>query len=283
MEKKDKYTIEDLLELMAFLRSENGCSWDKEQTHESIKHNVVEEAYEVVDTISDNDPVAMADELGDLLLQIAFHSQMANEKGEFDFNDVLKNICDKLISRHTHLFGSEASQKEIKYSTAENVINLWEINKKKEKNQKSQTQAMKEISRSYPALIKAYKIQKKAKQVGFDWDDPKDVLDKVYEEIEELKQVTIESQSEMDFKVVEEELGDLLFSVVNFSRFIKVDPEVALDRANEKFIRRFEKVEEEFRRQGRDMLNTPLKELDEVWDSVKLQEKLQEKSQEKSK
>ena len=277
MKKKDKYTIEDLLELMAFLRSENGCPWDKEQTHESIKHNVVEEAYEVVDTITDNDPVAMADELGDLLLQIVFHSQMAKEKGEFDFSDVLKNICDKLISRHTHLFGSEASQKESEYSTPDKVIDLWEINKKKEKNQNSQTQAMKEISRAYPALIKAYKIQKKAKQAGFDWDNPEDVLNKVYEEIEELKQVTIESQSEMDFKVVEEELGDLLFSVVNFSRFMKVDPEVALDRANKKFIKRFEKVEEEFCKQGRDMLETPLKELDEVWNKVKLDEKSQEK------
>jgi len=275
MKKKDKYTIQDLLELMALLRGENGCPWDKEQTHESIKHNIVEEAYEVVDTISDNDAVAMADELGDLLLQIVFHSQMAKEKGEFDFNDVLKNICDKLISRHTHLFGEEAGQKDTKYSTPENVIDLWELNKKKEKNQKSQTQAMKEISRAYPALIKAYKIQKKAAQAGFDWDDPKDVLDKVYEEIDELKQVTLDNKSEMDFKVVEEELGDLLFSVVNYSRFMKVDPEVALDRANKKFIGRFEKVEIEFAKQGRNMLETPLEELDEVWDKVKLQEREQ--------
>jgi len=274
MKKKEKYTIEDLLELMAFLRSDNGCPWDKEQTHESIKHNVVEEAYEVVDTISDNDPVAMADELGDLLLQIVFHSQMAKEKDEFDFDDVLKNICDKLISRHTHLFGDEAGQKQTKYSTSEKVIDLWEKNKKKEKNQKTQTQAMKEISRAYPALIKAYKIQKKAGQAGFDWDDPEDVLEKVYEEINELKQVTIENKSEIDFKVVEEELGDLLFSVVNFARFMKIDPEVALDRANNKFIGRFEKVEQEFTRQGRSMLETPLKELDEVWDEVKKQEKL---------
>jgi len=274
MKKKEKYTIEDLLELMAFLRSDKGCPWDKEQTHDSIKHNIVEEAYEVVDTISDNDPVAMADELGDLLLQIVFHSQMAKEKDEFDFDDVLKNICDKLISRHTHLFGNEAGQIETKYSTSEKVIDLWETNKKKEKNQKTQTQAMKEISRAYPSLIKAYKIQKKAGQAGFDWEDPGDVLDKVYEEIEELRQVTLENKSEIELKVVEEELGDLLFSVVNFSRFIKVDPEVALDRANKKFIRRFEKVEEEFTRQGRSMLEIPLEELDEVWDEVKKQEKL---------
>ena len=273
MKKKEKYTIEDLLDLMAFLRSENGCPWDREQTHESIKHNIVEEAYEVVDTIEDNNPVALADELGDMLLQIVFHSQMAKEAGDFVFDDVLKNICDKLISRHSHLFGKEAADKESRYNTPENVIDLWEKNKRGEKNQKTQTQAMKEISRAFPSLIKAYKIQKKAGQAGFDWDNPEDVLDKIYEETDELKAATLSRVEKTDFKKAQEELGDLLFSVVNYSRFIGVDPEVALDLANKKFINRFEKVEEEFRAMGRNMSQTPIKELDEVWDKVKKQEK----------
>lgn len=273
MQKKDSYTIEDLLELMDFLRSENGCPWDREQTHESIKHNLVEEAYEVVDTISDNNPTAMADELGDLLLQIVFHSRMAKENGDFDFDDVLKNICDKLISRHTHLFGEEAKQTKGGYGTPEKVIDLWEKNKRGEKNQKTHTQSMKEISRAYPSLVKAFKIQKKAKQAGFDWNNPEDAFKKIYEEADELKKATLYSRDDFDKAHAEEELGDLLFSVVNYSRFIGIDPETALDKANNKFIRRFEKVEDKFLNEGKNMADLPLEELDKVWNHVKHEEK----------
>jgi tetrapyrrole methylase family protein/MazG family protein len=304
MFKKEKYEIDDLLELMAFLRSENGCPWDREQTHDSIKHNVIEEAYEVVDAISSNDSGMLSDELGDLLLQVVFHSQMAKEANEFDFDDVVRNICEKLISRHTHLFGENkdsvkssedvtplvtpedyvspkspeegvariSTEDAISRLSAEDVISLWEKNKKKEKNQGSQAQSMKEIARALPALMRAYKIQKKAAQSGFDWDNIDDVTMKIHEELDEIKDAMKTSNVHERTGKVEMELGDLLFSVVNYARFLGVDPEVALDKSSNKFIRRFERVEQEFIDRKIDMKSTPLAELDEVWDWIKAED-----------
>jgi tetrapyrrole methylase family protein / MazG family protein len=268
MKLKEKYAMEDLIELMSILRSEQGCPWDREQTHESIKHNVVEEAYEVVDAITSEGPDRLADELGDLLMQVVFHSQMAREKGEFSFEDVLYHICTKLISRHTHLFGNDQG----KAGSAAEVLHLWEENKKKEKNQRSQTQAMKEVSRAFPALVRAQKIQKKASQSGFDWEDPKDVIQKIEEEILEIQQAfEIADPKERKCKV-EEEIGDLLFSVVNTARFAQVDSETALDQANRKFIRRFGKLENEYIAKGLAMKEASLEELDKVWNRIKAEE-----------
>lgn len=268
MFKKENYKIDDLLELMKFLRSENGCPWDREQTHDSIKHNVIEEAYEVVDAISSKDPGMLSDELGDLLLQVVFHSQMAKETDEFDFDDVVRSICEKLISRHTHLF----SENEDAAESPEDVVSLWEKNKKKEKNQGSQAQSMKEIARALPALMRAYKIQKKASQSGFDWDNIDDVTLKIHEELDEIKGAMRTSDPQERIAKVEMELGDLLFSVVNYARFLGVDPEIALDKSSNKFIRRFERVEQEFTNRNIDMKSSPLSELDEVWDRIKTED-----------
>ncbi len=272
---KEKYSMEDLLELMRFLRSEKGCPWDREQTHRSLRKNVVEEAYEVVDAIEAGIPERLADELGDLLLQIVFHTQIADEENEYRFSDVADHLCKKLISRHTHLFGEV---KDVAPSP-ENVAALWEKNKKKEKNQQKQTQAMKEIPRVLPALTRAYKIQKKARQVGFDWDDRKDVLAKLQEEIFEAEDAferekacgARDKESLRDH--VETEVGDLLFAAVNYARFLDVEPEIALEKANRKFMRRFEFVEEKIFAEGKKMEHMTLAELDRYWDEAKAEEK----------
>jgi len=272
---KDHYSIEDLLSLMAFLRSDKGCPWDREQTHQSIKKNVIEEAYEVVDAIDCDQPERLMDELGDLLLQAVFHSQMAAEAKDFDFAEVADHLCKKLISRHTHLFGAEKDEA----GSPEKVLALWEKNKKKEKNQQKQTQAMKEIPRVLPALQRAYKIQKKAKQVGFDWQERDDVLAKVKEEIAETEESfhKLESCEKKDYdecrREVELEIGDLLFAVVNYARFLDVEPEIALDKANRKFIRRFEFVEEKVLSEGKKMESLSLPELDDIWNDAKAAER----------
>lgn len=272
---KDHYSMEDLLALMKYLRSDAGCPWDREQTHQSIKKSVIEEAYEVVDAIDSKEPARMEDELGDLLLQVVFHAQMAGEAKTFDFSSVVDHLCKKLISRHSHLFGEKLDEA----GSPEKVLDLWERNKKTEKKHQNQTQAMKEIPRVLPALQRAYKIQKKAKQAGFDWDDRKDVLEKIREEADEVeiaaRQLDYcgnEESTELK-KNVEMEIGDLLFAVVNYARFMDVEPEIALDSANHKFIRRFEFVEKKVLSSGNKMEQTPLAELDRIWNEAKEAEK----------
>lgn len=272
---KDCYSMDDLLALMKFLRSEKGCPWDKEQTHQSIKKNVIEEAYEVVDAIDDGQPERLADELGDLLLQVIFHCQIASEKKAFDFAEVADHLSKKLISRHTHLFGEVLDEAD----SPEKVLALWEINKKNEKQQQKQTQAMNEIPRVLPSLQRAFKIQKKANHAGFDWADRKDVLAKIKEETDEVEAAAqvLEQCEKSDLqeykKEVEMEIGDLLFAVVNYARFLDVDPEIALDKANRKFIDRFEFVEEKVLSTGKRMEQMSLIELDRIWDEAKLSEK----------
>ncbi len=273
--KKERYTIDDLLRIMSFLRSEHGCPWDREQTHDSIKGNVVEEAYEVVEAIDGKDPDRIADELGDVLLQVVFHSQMASESGDFDFSIVVKKICDKLLSRHTHLFGGNGDSAD----TAESVIALWDRNKRKEKNHVSHSQAMKEVPGSFPALMRAHKIQKKAAGAGFDWKETADVAAKVEEEFAEVREAAAACSGGEGRgggggrEKVEDEIGDLFFAMVNYARFLHVDPELALDKANRKFIRRFEAVEGRIVSSGRDMKEMSLEELDSVWDEVKADER----------
>ena len=272
---KERYTIEELRALMAFLRSPEGCPWDREQTHDSIKKNLLEEAYEAIAAIDSEDPAKICDELGDVLMQVVFHAQMAIEQGSFDFDDVLSGICRKLISRHTHIFAGDSS------GTASEVLGLWEKNKKKEKGLKSQSQVLKDVPRTLPALQRSYKVQQKAAGVGFDWDDKQGPLEKIHEELSEITQAELETQaaveagvmtSEQAGRVIAGEVGDLLFATVNYARHLKVQPEMALSSSTEKFIRRFSAVEEMAIQQGLDLNEMSLTELDHLWDKVKAEQ-----------
>ena len=255
---KERYNMEDLLEIVALLRDpENGCPWDKVQTHTSIRKNFIEETYEVADAIDLADASLLCEELGDVLLQVALHTRMEEEQGAFTFGDVCTGICKKLIFRHPHVFG------EVSVSGTGEVLSNWEELKRKEKGQATNTDALEAVARSLPALWRAEKVQKKAKKAGFDWPDVSGALDKLSEELEELKTAVAEGTN------VEEELGDLLFSAVNVSRFVKVDTEEALNGATDKFIGRFRKVEEEAARQGRALEGMSLAELDKLWEHAK--------------
>lgn len=272
---KERYTIDELRALMAFLRSPEGCPWDREQTHDSIKKNLLEEAYEAIDAIDSEDPARICDELGDVLMQVVFHAQMSAEHGSFDFDDVISGICRKLISRHTHIFAGDSS------GTASEVLGLWEKNKKKEKGLKSQSQVLKDVPRTLPALQRSYKVQQKAAGVGFDWDDKQGPLEKIHEELSEITQAELETQaaveagvmtSEQAGRVIAGEVGDLLFATVNYARHLKVQPEMALSSSTEKFIRRFSAVEEMAIQQGLDLNEMSLTELDHLWDKVKAEQ-----------
>lgn len=259
MELQEKYTIDDLLAIMARLREPDGCPWDRVQTHQSIKKSMIEETYEAIDALDFGDDKAFANELGDVLLQVVFHSQIAKERGAFDFSDVVTEICTKLITRHTHVFGEDNAGNE------EEALTNWEANKKKEKQIDTYTGVLKDVPKYLPALMRAEKIQKKASKFGFDWDNIDGVYEKLYEETEELKS----AQKEGNIDNIREEYGDLLFSVVNLGRFLDTDPETALTAASNKFISRFEKMEKKAGADGLDISKMTLKELDELWNCVK--------------
>ena len=261
MELKEKYTIDDLIAIMERLRQPDGCPWDRVQTHQSIKKSMIEETYEAIDALDFGDDKAFANELGDVLLQVVFHAQIAHERGAFDFTDIVTEICTKLITRHTHVFGEDNAGNE------EEALANWEKNKKKEKAIESYTGVLKDVPQYLPALMRAEKVQKKARGFGFDWDNIDDVYSKVYEEIEELKS----AQTENDEAHIREEYGDLLFSVVNLGRFLDTDPETALTAASNKFISRFEKLEKMAVDKGLDIAKMTLSELDELWNCVKSQ------------
>lgn len=254
-----KYTIDDLLDIMVKLRGENGCPWDKVQTHQSIKKSMIEECYEAIDALDSGNDHAFANELGDVLLQVVFHARIAEERGAFNFDDVVNEICTKLITRHTHVFGAD------KAVSAEEALGQWEKNKKKEKNLDSYTAMLKDVPHYLPALMRSEKIQKKAGSVGFDWQETEPVYDKVNEEIAELKEAAKTGNAER----IEEEYGDLLFSVVNLGRHLKVTPEIALTKASDKFIKRFEKMEAEAVKDNLDMAQLSLEELDKLWENSK--------------
>lgn len=256
---KSRYGIEDLLDIMKLLRSPDGCPWDREQTHESIKSSLIEETYEVIEAINKNDSELMCEELGDVLLQVVFHSQMAAEDGEFAFEDVVDGICKKLVERHPHVFG------EVKADTSEQVLSNWEDIKNKSKNRATATESMLSVPRELPALMRSQKLQKKAKKVGFDWDSVDGAMEKLEEETRELKEAIAHGNHDGCF----EELGDLLFSVVNVARFIDCDAEQALTGASDKFLSRFSQVEKLAEQRKIDMKNTSLEELDKLWDEVK--------------
>lgn len=254
---KDSYGVKDLEEIVRLLRAPGGCPWDAEQTHQSIRRNFLEEAYGAVEAIDEGSPEHLKEELGDVLLQVVFHALMEQEAGRFDLDAVADGICKKLIFRHPHVFG------EVSVSGTGEVLSNWEELKRKEKGQATNTDALEAVARSLPALWRAEKVQKKAKKAGFDWPDVSGALDKLSEELEELKTAVAEGTN------VEEELGDLLFSAVNVSRFVKVDTEEALNGATDKFIGRFRKVEEEAARQGRALEGMSLAELDKLWEHAK--------------
>jgi tetrapyrrole methylase family protein/MazG family protein len=269
---KDHYSIAELRTIMAFLRSDNGCPWDKVQTHDSIKKNLLEEAYEAIDAIESGDPGRMADELGDVLMQVVFHAQIASEKGEFDFDAVVSGICRKLISRHTHLFGSDRAD------TPEAVLDNWEKNKRREKGFASQSQVLKDVPRSLPALQRSYKVQQKAAQVGFDWESaegPRAKIDEELAEIEEAIRLTRNLTAagrltpEQAGREIAAEVGDLLFAVVNYARHLKVQPEMALTQATDRFIRRFTEMEILAAEDGVDLDERTPAELDALWEAVK--------------
>ena len=254
---KDSYNVQDLEEIVRILRAPGGCPWDAEQTHASIRRNFLEEAYEAVEAIDEQNPEHLKEELGDVLLQVLFHARMEQEAGRFGLDDVADGICKKLIFRHPHVFG------DVSVSGTGEVLTNWEELKRKEKGQATNTDALEAVARSLPALWRAEKVQKKAKKAGFDWPDISGALDKLSEELSELKQAVAQGTN------VEEELGDLLFSAVNVSRFLKADPEDALNGATDKFIGRFRKVEAQAAAQGRSMEGMTLEELDKLWECAK--------------
>jgi len=257
---KDRYEFSDLVDIMALLRSEKGCPWDREQTHESLKKYLIEETYEVLEAIDLKDKERLSEELGDLLLQIVFHARIAAEEGTFDIGDVISGICRKMVLRHTHVFGNDRAD------TPDEVLDNWEAIKKKEKGMNDHTSVLKGVPSNLPSLMRSYKVQQKAAQVGFDWDDIEDVIRKVDEEIQELKDVYKSKNVER----ITDEMGDVFFALVNLSRFLRIQPELALTRTINKFIARFEYIEKESAKAGKKLEEMSLPEMDELWNKAKI-------------
>ena len=254
-----KYTIEDLKNIIIKLRAENGCPWDRVQTHESMKRAMIEETYEALEALEKQDDKAFANELGDCLLQIVFHARIAEERGAFNFDDVLAEICQKLIDRHTHVFGDDAASNETQ------ALDVWEKSKKNEKKLKSFTETLLDVPTNFPSLIRAEKVQNKAKACGFDWDDTEGARKKVFEELEEIKN----AEASKNQQEIEEEYGDFLFAAVNMGRFLKVDPEMSLKAATDKFINRFSKMEKLSKEKNLELDKLTLEEMDSLWNEVK--------------
>ncbi|MEM8771154.1 MAG: nucleoside triphosphate pyrophosphohydrolase [Pseudomonadota bacterium] len=254
---KAERAIIALIDVMAKLRApEGGCPWDLEQNFRTIAPYTIEEAYEVADAIERNDMASLKDELGDLLFQTVFHARMAEEEGLFDFADVAQSISDKMVRRHPHVF-SQADTR-----SAEEQTDAWEEQKADERKAKGAHGVLDDVPVGLPGLTRAVKLQKRAARVGFDWTDAKDVLAKITEETAELT----EASASLDADRIEDEFGDLLFVMANLSRHLKVDPEAALRRANEKFSRRFRHIEE---RLGDRLADAPLNQMEELWQEAK--------------
>lgn len=257
----EHYDINDYRKIIAVLRGEGGCPWDREQTHESIRRNVLEEAYEVCEAIDEGDPEHLKEELGDLLMQVIFHARMEEEAGRFDLDDVADRAVKKLILRHPHVFGS------VEVENSDEVLDNWEKIKRVEKSQDTVTTAMTDVAETLPALWRAEKVQKKAAKVGFDWPDVSGALSKISEESEELR-AAIEAKDDVN---IEEEIGDLIFSTVNAARFLGVDPERAAHRACEKFIRRFRFLEQAATADGRTLEELSLDEMEVYYQRARVE------------
>lgn len=254
-------SINNLLEIMERLRDpHDGCPWDREQTFSTVAPYTVEEAYEVADAIQRNDPDDLRDELGDLLFQVVFHAQMAREEGDFSFEDVVATICDKMVRRHPHVFGSEEERRQGA------VAGSWEAIKDEERAQSgSDSSALDGVAIALPALKRAEKLGKRAARVGFDWPDSTGVIDKITEEATEVAN----ARRQEDPSAIADELGDLLFAMVNLARHLQVDPEQALGAANRKFERRFRHMERQIRQSGGSVEAMSLDELEACWQSAK--------------
>ena len=230
------------------------CPWDKKQTLESLRHLTIEETYELADAILENNLDELKGEIGDIMLHMVFYAKIAEEKGAFDIEDVLNFLCEKLIRRHPHIYG------DTKVENEEQVKANWE----KIKLQEGKKSILSGVPNSLPAVVKAYRIQEKAKQVGFEWENKEQVFDKVNEEMAELQEVVYDENSKQER--LEEEFGDLMFSLINYARFLKVDPELALERTNRKFIKRFQYIEENA---PKDLQEMTLEEMDALWNEAK--------------
>jgi XTP/dITP diphosphohydrolase len=244
-----------LVQIMEELREK--CPWDKKQTIQSLRQMTIEETYELADAITEEDWKGIKEELGDMLLHIVFYTKIASEQKQFELEDVLRGITEKLIYRHPHIYG------DVQVKDEEEVKRNWEKLKLKE----GKKSVIGGVPKSLPATVKAMRLQEKAKQVGFEWDTKEQVWDKVEEEIAELKEVIDTNQPDK----VEEEFGDLVFSLINYARFLQVDAENALERTNKKFIQRFSKMEEQAIQQGKDLSTMSLQEMDAIWNSIKQQ------------
>jgi len=244
-----------LVEIMKDLREK--CPWDKKQTVQSLRQMTIEETYELADAITDNDWQGIKEELGDLLLHIVFYARIGSEQKQFELDEVINGICEKLIARHPHIYG------DVKVNDAEDVKKNWEKLKLKE----GKKSVISGVPQSLPATVKAMRLQEKAKQVGFEWDNKEQVWEKVDEEIAELKSAIVDG----DQAKIEEEFGDVVFSMVNYARFLQVDAENALERTNKKFIRRFTEMEQLALQHGKDLHSMTLQEMDAIWNSIKQQ------------
>ncbi len=242
-----------LLDIMDDLRT--GCPWDRKQTNESLRHLTIEEVYELADAILENDPEEIKKELGDLLLHIVFYSKLGEEKNQFDIADVATAISEKLIYRHPHIYGN------VKVKDEKEVKENWEKLKLKE----GKKSVLEGVPKSLPALVKAIRLQEKAKGVGFDWDNKEQVWEKVQEEMEEFREEAEKGNKEK----MEEEFGDLLFSLINYARFLNINPESALEKTNKKFIKRFQWLEEKTRKEGKDLKDMELDEMEKYWQQSK--------------
>lgn len=249
--------FQELLKIMEALRSEKGCPWDKEQTRESLKPFIVEEAYELIEAIDESDPEKIKEELGDLLFQIVFQCQIAKENNEFKVSDVIEKISKKMIARHPHVFG------KADYKTADEVLLHWEEQKKLEG--KMRESILEGIPKTLPSLLRAHRLQKRAAGVGFDWEKVEDVLKKLDEELKEFKEALKTKRQDE----IEDELGDIFFMLVNISRFFGVNPEDALRKTISKFIHRFRYIEMNAAEQGKKLSDMTLNEMDNLWDESK--------------
>ena len=270
--------FDKVVEVMATLRAEQGCPWDRKQTHESLKPYLLEETYEVLETIDQRDPRKLQEELGDVLLQVLFHSQIAAESQTFSIEDVLETLATKLIRRHPHVFPPHSEQKRV--SSSEQVLTQWEDIKRAERAADGKTQsALEGVPRTLPALLRAYQVQARAARVGFDWPQNavglEQIFGKIAEEVGELQEALAQAgaadspeQTSGQTKI-EAELGDILFSLVNLARFLKVNPEEALRRSTNRFIDRFHLVEAQAAEQGRSLPNMTLAEMDLLWEKAK--------------
>ena len=255
--RKPQYGYEDLLEIIRLLRSEDGCPWDKAQTHQSIRRGLLEEAYEAAEAIDNDDPMLLKEELGDVLMQVVFHADIESDAGRFTIDDVCDGVVKKLLFRHPHVFGSQRED------SPESVLVSWDKLKRQEKGQKTVADSMDSVARSLPGLWRAEKLQNKAASAGFEWPDVQGALDKLEEEMAELRRAVEEGGD------VPEELGDVLFAAVKVGRFCACDPEDAVNGTCEKFIRRFRAVENGAAAQGREVSQLSLEEMTALWNEAK--------------